>query len=149
MDVKKVAHILSVPFAKVGAPQSNNDSSNPPENFHNNVCLANIFDLNILYSYSKLFKWPFLMLSMHKIRQKTRLGLFDPLRHSSVFDESAKMKVTYRFFLLPLGVLWNWQNLILVLFRAYLVTLNSLNRHYSPIDAQIELLFIIQCIIQT
>ena len=31
MDVKKVANELSGPFAKVGAPQADNDSSNAPE----------------------------------------------------------------------------------------------------------------------
>ena len=32
--VKKVAYELNGPFAKVGAPQADNDSSNPPENIH-------------------------------------------------------------------------------------------------------------------
>ena len=33
LDVKKVANELSGPFAKAGAPQADNDSSNPPEIF--------------------------------------------------------------------------------------------------------------------
>ena len=38
LDVNKVAYDLSGPF--VGAPETDNDSSNPPENFHINVFLA-------------------------------------------------------------------------------------------------------------
>ena len=55
LDVKKVANELSSPFAKVGAPRSDNDNSNPPENFHKNVFPAKSFDWNTLYSYRKLY----------------------------------------------------------------------------------------------
>ena len=44
LDVKKVADELSGAFVKVGAPQADNDNSNPPENFHKNVFLAKSFD---------------------------------------------------------------------------------------------------------
>ena len=44
MDVNKVVNELSCPYAKVGAPQADNDSSNPPENFHKNVFIAKSFD---------------------------------------------------------------------------------------------------------
>ena len=36
LHVHKVADELSDPFANVGAQQADNDSSNPPENFHKN-----------------------------------------------------------------------------------------------------------------
>ena len=52
--VKKVVHELSGSFAKVGAPQADNDTSNPHESFHKNGFLAESFDLNILYSYRKI-----------------------------------------------------------------------------------------------
>ena len=56
LDVKKKAYEqLSCPFAKVRAPQTDNDSSNPHEKFHENFLLDEIFDLNILYSYRELF----------------------------------------------------------------------------------------------
>ena len=38
--VKKVAYELSGPYVKVVAPQADNDSSNPPENFHKNIFLS-------------------------------------------------------------------------------------------------------------
>ena len=34
LDVKKVAYELPGPFAKVGTPQADNGSSDPPETFH-------------------------------------------------------------------------------------------------------------------
>ena len=43
LDVKKVAYELSGPFAKVGAPQADNDSSKPPEMFHKKVFLTKFF----------------------------------------------------------------------------------------------------------
>ena len=49
----KVAYEPSGPFAKVGGPQANNDSSKPPVKFHKKI-LAKSFDLNILHSYRKL-----------------------------------------------------------------------------------------------
>ena len=52
-DVNKVAYELFGDFAKVGAPQPDSDSKNPQEIFHENVSLAENFDRNILYSYSK------------------------------------------------------------------------------------------------
>ena len=55
MDVKKVANELSGPFAKVGAPQADNDSGNPSEMFHKNVFLTKIFDWTTLYSYHNLY----------------------------------------------------------------------------------------------
>ena len=33
LDVKKVVYDLSGPFAKIGAPEADNDSSSRPENF--------------------------------------------------------------------------------------------------------------------
>ena len=48
LGVKKVAYKLSGPFAKIGAPQADNDSNNHPEIFHKNVFLAKSFYLNIL-----------------------------------------------------------------------------------------------------
>ena len=43
LDVKKVKYELFGPLAEVGAPQADNDSSNPPENFHKNVFLVKSF----------------------------------------------------------------------------------------------------------
>ena len=40
LSVKKVANELSGSFAKVGAPQADNNSSNLPKIFHKNVFLA-------------------------------------------------------------------------------------------------------------
>ena len=48
LNVKKAAYELSGPVAKVGAPQADNDSSNPPENFRETVSLAKSVDWNIL-----------------------------------------------------------------------------------------------------
>ena len=50
LDVKKVPYDLSIPFAKVGAPQADNDNSNTPENFYENVFFFKRFDWNILFS---------------------------------------------------------------------------------------------------
>ena len=50
LDVKKVAYRMSGPFAKVWAPQADNDSSKTPETFHKNVFLAESFDWNTLYT---------------------------------------------------------------------------------------------------
>ena len=55
LDGKKVAFELSDPFAKVEAPQADNDSSNPPEIFHKKFFFALSYDWNILYSYRELF----------------------------------------------------------------------------------------------
>ena len=44
LDITKVANELSGPFAKVGAPQTDNDSSSPPEIFHKNIFDAESFD---------------------------------------------------------------------------------------------------------
>ena len=48
LDVEKEVYELSGPFAKVGAPQADNDDSNLPENVHKSVFLAKSFDWNIL-----------------------------------------------------------------------------------------------------
>ena len=47
LDVNRVAIELSDPFAKVGAPQADNKSSNSQDCFHKNVFLATNFDWNI------------------------------------------------------------------------------------------------------
>ena len=44
LDVKKTAYVLSGHFAKVGAPQADKNSCNPPENFDRNFFLAKSFD---------------------------------------------------------------------------------------------------------
>ena len=49
MDVKKVAHELSGPLAKVRALQADNDSSNPPGKFHNNVFFSLQFLFELYY----------------------------------------------------------------------------------------------------
>ena len=79
LDVKKVANELSDPFANVGAPQADNDSSNPPKKM---FFLANCFDWNILYSYFEWFKPLFLMILMHTWLQnmyKNMYGSFWPI----------------------------------------------------------------------
>ena len=43
LEVMKVAYALSGPFAKVGAPQAENDNSNPPEILHIHVFLFKSF----------------------------------------------------------------------------------------------------------
>ena len=43
LDVDEVAYEMSSHFAKVGAQQADNDSSNPSENFHKNFSLAKSF----------------------------------------------------------------------------------------------------------
>ena len=55
LDVRKVANELSGPFAKVGAAQAENGSSNPSEFFHKNIFLVKSFDLNTLFSYHNLY----------------------------------------------------------------------------------------------
>ena len=62
--VKKVTYELTGPVAKIGAPQADNDSSDPPEIFHKNVFLTKTFDLIILYSCWKMFNQPFLIVSV-------------------------------------------------------------------------------------
>ena len=54
-DIKKVANELSGLFAKVSAPQADNDSSNPPEIFHKKEFISKIVDRNTLYSYRKSY----------------------------------------------------------------------------------------------
>ena len=55
LDVEKVENELSGPFAEVGAPQTDNESSNPHEIFHKNIFLVQFFYLNTLLSYRKLY----------------------------------------------------------------------------------------------
>ena len=69
LDVKRVAFELSGSYAKVELPQADNDSRNSPENFQKKVFLTKSFEWNILYSYRKLFKKPFLNVLMHTRRQ--------------------------------------------------------------------------------
>ena len=64
-----MANELSGNFAKVGAPQADNDSSNSPEIFHTNIFLAKHFDRNTLFNYSKLYFQPSSVLSLHTRRQ--------------------------------------------------------------------------------
>ena len=67
-DVKKDAYELSDPFAKVGPPQADNNSSSSPENFHKNIFFAKSFDGNILFSYFKLSNKPLIIILMHTRR---------------------------------------------------------------------------------
>ena len=48
LDAKKIAYELSGSFAKVGAPQADNESSKPPKNFNKNVFPAENFAWKIL-----------------------------------------------------------------------------------------------------
>ena len=54
-DVNKVANEPSGPFAKVRAPQADNDSINPYEFFSQKRFSDWMFDWNTPYSYQKLF----------------------------------------------------------------------------------------------
>ena len=54
-DVKKVAYELPGPFAKVEAPQADNDSSIPPEIFDKYVFPTKSFVWNILRNCLKIF----------------------------------------------------------------------------------------------
>ena len=62
LDVEKVAYELSGSFARVGAPQADNDTKGP-EDFHKNIFLVKTFDLHLLYSYQKIFNYLFLFTS--------------------------------------------------------------------------------------
>ena len=53
LHIKKVANELSGPFAKVGALQADNDSSNPSETFYKNIFLTKRFDLSLFYQYTQ------------------------------------------------------------------------------------------------
>ena len=54
LDIKNAAYELPSNFAKVGAPQEDNDSNRPPDNFRKNDLLVKSFVLNILSIYRKL-----------------------------------------------------------------------------------------------
>ena len=76
LDDKKVTYELSGPIAKVGAPEADNDSSNPPENVHKMVFLLKIFDWNILHSYHKLINKPFLIILMNTRQQNIYKNMY-------------------------------------------------------------------------
>ena len=89
LDVKKVANELSGPFAKVGAPQADNDSSNPPEIFHKHVFLAKKFILNYIIWLSQFVYLTFLcFINAHKTVH------FDRFRRSWKFKMSAVLVLT-------------------------------------------------------
>ena len=55
LNVRKVAYEMSGRFAEVRAPQADNDSSNHPEMYHENVFLAKSFDWNTLFRFRKFY----------------------------------------------------------------------------------------------
>ena len=90
MDVKKVEYKMIHPFAKVGDPKADNDSSNQSEKTHKTVFLAKIFNLNMPYSYCIFFNF-LAYINSHKTAKhlkKTLKGHYGPLRRSRRFKFS-------------------------------------------------------------
>ena len=92
MDVKKVVNELSGPLTKVGAPEADNDSINPPDFFRKSVFLLKfLIEIHYLFIANCIFKLSLLFQCTDncKTYKKICMGNFDPLRRSRKFELSA------------------------------------------------------------
>ena len=88
LDANRVAIELSGPFAKAGASQTDNDSSNPPEIFHKNIfLLKTLIEKQYIAIEICLFNlsWFYQGTQDGKTKKSLCTGNFDPLRCSRKF----------------------------------------------------------------